>query len=121
MSPSDGSELGDTVDAVLQPTGEFPISGPVDWQLISGSQYPIIGRTASPDPDGTFRLTGADISDVPAGPANLIAYFSWTDGLGRSEEHTSELQSLMRISYAVFCLKKKNITLLTTCTPTNDI
>src|SRR3546814_4053467 len=29
---------------------------------------------------------------------------------GRSEEHTSELQSLMRISYAVFCLKKKNHT-----------
>src|SRR3546814_7610784 len=28
--------------------------------------------------------------------------------LGRSEEHTSELQSLMRISYAVFCLQKKN-------------
>src|SRR3546814_4019174 len=28
----------------------------------------------------------------------------------RSEEHTSELQSLMRISYAVFCLKKKHIT-----------
>src|SRR3546814_6906750 len=27
----------------------------------------------------------------------------------RSEEHTSELQSLMRISYAVFCLKKKNV------------
>src|SRR3546814_1773019 len=31
----------------------------------------------------------------------------------RSEEHTSELQSLMRISYAVFCLKKKNTTLYT--------
>src|SRR3546814_4773195 len=30
--------------------------------------------------------------------------------IGRSEEHTSELQSLMRISYAVFCLKKKNKT-----------
>src|SRR3546814_6210482 len=29
-------------------------------------------------------------------------------GVTRSEEHTSELQSLMRISYAVFCLKKKN-------------
>src|SRR3546814_7778647 len=29
------------------------------------------------------------------------------EALGRSEEHTSELQSLMRISYAVFCLKKK--------------
>src|SRR3546814_4175441 len=34
--------------------------------------------------------------------ASAIAVFS-----GRSEEHTSELQSLMRISYAVFCLKKK--------------
>src|SRR3546814_4477445 len=32
----------------------------------------------------------------------------WRDGVPeRSEEHTSELQSLMRISYAVFCLKKK--------------
>src|SRR3546814_9993277 len=30
------------------------------------------------------------------------------DHIDRSEEHTSELQSLMRISYAVFCLKKKN-------------
>src|SRR3546814_1745043 len=30
------------------------------------------------------------------------------DGFERSEEHTSELQSLMRISYAVFCLKKKS-------------
>src|SRR3546814_3891534 len=30
-------------------------------------------------------------------------------GANRSEEHTSELQSLMRISYAVFCLKKKKI------------
>src|SRR3546814_6970210 len=30
--------------------------------------------------------------------------------VSRSEEHTSELQSLMRISYAVFCLKKKNTT-----------
>src|SRR3546814_3012579 len=32
----------------------------------------------------------------------------------RSEEHTSELQSLIRISYAVFCLKKKNKTTTTT-------
>src|SRR3546814_3852144 len=37
--------------------------------------------------------------------------------LARSEEHTSELQSLMRISYAVFCLKKKKTTTLETkCT-----
>src|SRR3546814_4138035 len=32
----------------------------------------------------------------------------------RSEEHTSELQSLMRISYAVFCLKKKTTKIITT-------
>src|SRR3546814_3048388 len=39
----------------------------------------------------------------------------------RSEEHTSELQSLMRISYAVFCLKKKiRLTRKETLTPEND-
>src|SRR3546814_949554 len=37
----------------------------------------------------------------------------------RSEEHTSELQSLMRISYAVFCLKKKTTNTLTLATKTN--
>src|SRR3546814_10168005 len=36
------------------------------------------------------------------------ATYGQRGGCGRSEEHTSELQSLMRISYAVFCLKKKN-------------
>src|SRR3546814_3986645 len=36
----------------------------------------------------------------------LADAYGWT-GMRRSEEHTSELQSLMRISYAVFCLKKK--------------
>src|SRR3546814_5046900 len=50
-----------------------------------------------------------------AGPTNLIVTTSrggtlrsYAFELTRSEEHTSELQSLMRISYAVFCLKKKN-------------
>src|SRR3546814_2282911 len=37
----------------------------------------------------------------------LLALFALALGIARSEEHTSELQSLMRISYAVFCLKKK--------------
>src|SRR3546814_7437757 len=39
--------------------------------------------------------------------AKLVAELGHPDW-ARSEEHTSELQSLMRISYAVFCLKKKN-------------
>src|SRR3546814_4176388 len=43
----------------------------------------------------------------------IIITTGLTLAFGRSEEHTSELQSLMRISYAVFCLKKKkhNITM----------
>src|SRR3546814_5658654 len=41
--------------------------------------------------------------------AQTRARLDWFAGL-RSEEHTSELQSLMRISYAVFCLQKKKIT-----------
>src|SRR3546814_4616087 len=38
----------------------------------------------------------------------LLRRLAQDHGLARSEEHTSELQSLMRISYAVFCLKKNN-------------
>src|SRR3546814_4617167 len=41
--------------------------------------------------------------------------------INRSEEHTSELQSLMRISYAVFCLKKKNTSTETRTTNTATI
>src|SRR3546814_10639129 len=49
---------------------------------------------------------------TPDGKAILIAWRGRIerrplDSAARSEEHTSELQSLMRISYAVFCLKKK--------------
>src|SRR3546814_2398126 len=39
--------------------------------------------------------------------STFAAYDALSDEEKRSEEHTSELQSLMRISYAVFCLKKK--------------
>src|SRR3546814_4298253 len=51
----------------------------------------------SPDHAITSEPMLARHIEVLRGPATL-----------RSEEHTSELQSLMRISYAVFCLKKKN-------------
>src|SRR3546814_9613948 len=40
-------------------------------------------------------------------PKSSLRTFSVASISGRSEEHTSELQSLMRLSYAVFCLKKK--------------
>src|SRR3546814_5695270 len=50
--------------------------------------------------DGLTFLLVQSISDTCTRPS--------TPGSIRSEEHTSELQSLMRISYAVFCLNKKN-------------
>src|SRR3546814_7768656 len=49
---------------------------------------------------------GVDTAFVPAG-ARLSQCRVLAMDMDRSEEHTSELQSLMRISYAVFCLKKK--------------
>src|SRR3546814_9460630 len=47
-----------------------------------------------------FLFTTESATDLGAGGADI--------DVGRSEEHTSELQSLMRISYAVFCLKTNN-------------
>src|SRR3546814_4704715 len=66
------------------------------WRLVDGTA-PADGGDA--DLDRKLHKTIAGVGeDVDALQFN------------RSEEHTSELQSLMRISYAVFCLKKKNTT-----------
>src|SRR3546814_8638384 len=54
------------------------------------------------DRDGAGVLPEAQIIELPRRPEHAVDQ--------RSEEHTSELQSLMRISYAVFCLKKKKTT-----------
>src|SRR3546814_9994251 len=60
---------------------------------------------ASRDGSNRMRLLGYD----PA-PYKVVAFTiaAVMTGVSRSEEHTSELQSLMRISYAVFCVTKKN-------------
>src|SRR3546814_6110695 len=70
--------------------------------LISPRRPPIAGPATKPTPKAAptkpklrARSSGAVMSAIAACAA------------ARSEEHTSELQSLMRISYAVFCLKKK--------------
>src|SRR3546814_9189755 len=54
----------------------------------------------------TALAHGFVLGELVANYQSGAGYF-W---FSRSEEHTSELQSLMRISYAVFCLKKKKIT-----------
>src|SRR3546814_952501 len=64
---------------------------PADVQLI----FPVVGRG---------RPRKRHVPDTLSVAADAM--------LARSEEHTSELQSLMRISYAVFCLKKKTNTIL---------
>src|SRR3546814_3299420 len=62
-------------------------------------------RLCARDEATARQFAGPGKEPVMIDPAVCDAHF----GKGfRSEEHTSELQSLMRISYAVFCLKKKN-------------
>src|SRR3546814_3964058 len=61
-----------------------------------GMAWSRISRNSS----GGARLTSAAATMIARNPKIIRRY-------GRSDEHTSELQSLMRISYAVFCLKKK--------------
>src|SRR3546814_9234871 len=59
---------------------------------------------------GVARGTADPALDQPVGDARRLALQALADVVHqrqRSEEHTSELQSLMRISYAVFCLKKQ--------------
>src|SRR3546814_1278462 len=58
----------------------------------------------------TSSVAKAFLASPPSGldPASTKPSSMSTSSASRSEEHTSELQSLMRISYAVFCLKQKN-------------
>src|SRR3546814_8877311 len=64
----------------------------------------VVARASANAGVGTFVLIS---TDKAVNPANVLgASKRWAE-LVRSEEHTSELQSLMRISYAVFCLKQK--------------
>src|SRR3546814_2076473 len=69
----------------------------------------------TPAGGGERLLTNSWQDEAPTWSPNgrVIQFFRTTpgrNGKSRSEEHTSELQSLMRISYAVFCLKKKKKT-----------
>src|SRR3546814_9642354 len=74
-------------------------------------------RYATAEP-GSYRRSGAGALSGPGHPVHVVGsertsahdlrrHEQILAGATRSEEHTSELQSLMRISYAVFCLKKK--------------
>src|SRR3546814_14997234 len=55
----------------------------------------------------TLEAWRSMLLDLETGTPDAFVDWFALDRIERSEEHTSELQSLMRISYAVFCLKKK--------------
>src|SRR3546814_1764407 len=71
---------------------------------LQGMQFDASGNLV-PFQFGELYNTAKPSTLMVGGDPSITDYYSAN---GRSEEHTSELQSLMRISYAVFCLKKKN-------------
>src|SRR3546814_3703968 len=98
--------------------------------LTAGVPYTLV---PAPAPGATVQVAGASVDGAdPAAITEALraaGYPAQADDaeinrpmvvvLIRSEEHTSELQSLMRISYALFCLRKKTITrLVSTITET---
>src|SRR3546814_5060836 len=85
-----------------------PLESGLAWTIAWGDtpDRAFIGRTALENAraSGSRKLVGLVLEGRGIMRAHMNVRFA--NG-ARSEEHTSELQSLMRISYAVFCLKKK--------------
>src|SRR3546814_2234369 len=76
-----------------------------DWSSdVCSSDQSICWFSISSAAFGNLSRTGVRRRETSRRRSHRNYRISW---LSRSEEHTSELQSLMRISYAVFCLKKK--------------
>src|SRR3546814_10628194 len=82
------------------------ISNDAPWMLAQTISAPLpadgSSTTSREDRLAAFAINQASIGGVENCWSSI-----WASLRTRSEEHTSELQSLMRISYAVFCLKKK--------------
>src|SRR3546814_1488334 len=98
---------------------EFALVGPPFLLLLAGILEISVMFFASSVIEGATKEAARQIrTGQIQGAADPMTTFrnELCDGL-RSEEHTSELQSLMRISYAVFCLKKNTLTPDTTKKP----
>src|SRR3546814_4954483 len=104
------------------PTQAAPVNYTVFWRmfhLVNPPDLPISLLLA--DDSAVWRIVRTQLAGIGAMKSNLCVVFTMATALSlaacdgkpekRSEEHTSELQSLMRISYAVFCLKKKKRTI----------
>src|SRR3546814_8590343 len=85
------------------PSGQTGLYGATESYLLNGIYAQADSVTLSEDPDPNVTGNVLEVGGVGAAPGTLRRVL-------RSEEHTSELQSLMRISYAVFFLNKNTIT-----------
>src|SRR3546814_8836423 len=102
--------LGRTPEAIAKAEAKGRLPQPK--QLGNGRRYYMIEDLIE-----IRAALGIQVGKQAHEDAVVVAVQNFKGGVGkstitkhRSEEHTSELQSLMRISYAVFCLKKKNNT-----------
>src|SRR3546814_10550248 len=98
-APVTNEEASDSNQAAVSPISAGSPYRPIGWAVFRNSAC-----------EGSFSITDISIG-VRIAPGRTAF---------RSEEHTSELQSLMRISYAVFCLKKKKTTPNTKNKPNRD-
>src|SRR3546814_4279181 len=107
-SPVAGADKGDLRHRCLHPLGQRHDAADVGEPPArdgagAGGRRPLLCARGI----GVRRGEPDQMAARRARPARQCGRERGARALGRSEEHTSELQSLMRISYAVFCLKKK--------------
>src|SRR3546814_3812750 len=105
FEPSDGITLKYIFGLRRSSYDRFTNQTTLDLPIQIGHNWQDYGRTISHE----VQALGNVLEGRLAWAVGFFHSKEVSDGGLRSEEHTSELQSLMRISYAVFCLKKKII------------
>src|SRR3546814_2200259 len=93
--------------ATHTPIRDFEVTGSHAGEIDGRDEQAVLLALSDPSRSHAFCVVQGEPG---SGKSHLIRWLfvNWLQS--RSEEHTSELQSLMRISYAVFCLKKKHQT-----------
>src|SRR3546814_8459652 len=113
LSPEEEERLrqqvfSNLIDEKLQIQAAKQAEITIDENLIN-QQYAQLAARFKQSPEDFSKYLTSKGSSAAAVKQQIRGEFAWDRLLSRSEEHTSDLQSLMRISYAVFCLKKKTI------------
>src|SRR3546814_7034281 len=110
MTVTGGLATGFLVNNVTGPVSVSNSGYIVDVSSTTGD--PVSGVVVTSGSSETVRFADAVVGGTDYKGDLIVTGSGFATGVAlsgaRSEEHTSELQSLMRISYAVFCLKKKN-------------